>query len=192
MNADPRRYPLDRARALAHALVEALRPGCHRIEIAGSVRRGVPRVKDVELVAIPRFRHDLFGGKSESELGPVLDQLGREGKLAARTVSIHRKSGAVEHGHRMGERYKALVAVRSGIPVDLFLPQDPQEWGAALAIRTGPADFSKMLVTNALAVGLRCAGNVLRREDGTVVPTPEERDFFEAVGVRWCAPEERR
>jgi len=49
------RVPLADARVIAESLMAALGPGCERIEIAGSIRRGRPDVGDIELVAIPRI-----------------------------------------------------------------------------------------------------------------------------------------
>jgi DNA polymerase/3'-5' exonuclease PolX len=48
---------------IAQELVELLRDGCARLEIAGSLRRRRPEVGDIELVAIPRVQEetDLFG-----------------------------------------------------------------------------------------------------------------------------------
>jgi len=45
---------LAEARKLAEQMVERLRPACDKIEIAGSVRRGKPEVKDIEIVCLPR------------------------------------------------------------------------------------------------------------------------------------------
>jgi DNA polymerase/3'-5' exonuclease PolX len=42
------------ALAIAERTRAALAPYCDRIEIAGSIRRRNPSVKDIELVAIPR------------------------------------------------------------------------------------------------------------------------------------------
>jgi DNA polymerase/3'-5' exonuclease PolX len=43
------------AKRLADCLVKAIAPYCERIEIAGSVRRKKADVKDIEIVAIPRW-----------------------------------------------------------------------------------------------------------------------------------------
>jgi DNA polymerase/3'-5' exonuclease PolX len=40
--------------AIAEQCRAVLAPFCARIEIAGSIRRGKPQVKDIELVAMPR------------------------------------------------------------------------------------------------------------------------------------------
>lgn len=49
-----RRMKRKTALRAAQELLELLRPGVTRIEIAGSVRRGRATVKDLELVALPR------------------------------------------------------------------------------------------------------------------------------------------
>jgi len=48
---------MDHAQALtiAEQCRKALAPYCERIEIAGSIRRGKPQVKDIELVAMPKM-----------------------------------------------------------------------------------------------------------------------------------------
>ncbi len=89
---------------------------------------------------------------------------------------------------RMGDRYKALLY--RGIPVDLFIT-DAERWGCILALRTGPGDWNARLVTD-------CKRWFRRVEDGRVlhlgraVPTPEEADFFAALGVAWVDPWDRR
>jgi len=43
----------------ADQVAEQLRPFCKRLEIAGSVRRKAPEVRDLEIVCIPDTRHYL-------------------------------------------------------------------------------------------------------------------------------------
>ena len=188
-----RRYDLDTASFVAVGLSSTLAPACHRIEIAGSIRRRVSFVKDIEIVAVPLWDRDLWGTRADTTpLDLVLARLAEDGRLVPRDVIVNRADGSVERQRRMGDRYKALVAVRSGIPVDLFLPQSDEEWGACLAIRTGPGEYSKMLVTEALRRGLRCSGNLVRDQaTGKLIPTPTEEAFFAAVGVPWVKPEAR-
>ena len=88
--------PMDIGRALGIALrlVDDLESGCKRIEIAGSLRRGKPDVKDIEIAAIPRVTiepvKDMFGSDYdtveifhfEEHLGNLLDlELGWEWEL---------------------------------------------------------------------------------------------------------------
>jgi hypothetical protein len=47
---------LEIARTLAESLVFQMHRYCERIEICGSIRRGKPNVKDIEIVAVPRWK----------------------------------------------------------------------------------------------------------------------------------------
>jgi DNA polymerase/3'-5' exonuclease PolX len=44
---------LERAQKVADAVVKRLAPYCHKIEVAGSIRRRRPRVNDIDIVLIP-------------------------------------------------------------------------------------------------------------------------------------------
>lgn len=181
-------HHLVEAEAIAAKLRDALAPLCDRIELAGSIRRGVSLVKDIELVAIPKTERDLLGvvdPKMRTELDVKIDRLVESGKLAWR----------VRHdGQRIaqGSKFKALVAVKSGIAVDLFLVTPPASWGAIFAIRTGPWQYSRALVTMCQSLGLREHQGRLVRADGTEVDTPEEADFIRACGAEYVEPRERR
>lgn len=45
---------LEQAKIIAEKYLNILKPYCQRIQIAGSVRREKPEVKDIEIVAIPQ------------------------------------------------------------------------------------------------------------------------------------------
>lgn len=205
------RVPLAEAAQVARDLVAELSPWCERFVIAGSVRRRKETVKDIEAVAEPRFsrrgQRTLLGdGEPTSDLDIGLSReiecgfLARDDKLK-----------------RWGEKYKRLVHPVSGIPVDLFIVTPPAQWGVVLAIRTGPAAFSQALVTRARRMGMRTHEGALYRffdpetdheawtqgvdipiaadskktAPAVLVPTPDEKDFFEALDLRWFAPEDR-
>lgn len=180
------------AHAVATDLVGELADACYRIEIAGSVRRRKGEVHDIEIVAIggtaERLGADLWGGSVMVDLleERIAGLIGAD-LLAARAVEIRRRDGSVETGRRMGGAYKALLY--RGMPVDLFIA-DAERWGCIYALRTGPGDWNTRLVTD-------CKQWFRRVEDGRVlhlgkpVPTPEEADFFKALGVPWLEPWER-
>ena len=78
-------------------------------------------------------------------------------------------------------------------------------WGGALAIRTGPAEFSQGLVALALRQGKHVADGYLihghpKTEGGCpkgsrcplILPTLTEEAFFSALGLQWCEPRHRR
>ena len=183
------------AHAVAAELVGLLADACERIEIAGSIRRRKGEVHDIEIVAIPRVEErpgeDLWGEAMPTAVDLLRVAVGSGidmGVLTARAVEIHRRDGSTETGQRMGDAYKALVY--RGMPVDLFVTTADQ-WGCIYALRTGPGDWNTALVT-------RCKEHWRRVEGGRVlyhnrvVPTPEEADFFRALGVPWVEPQDRQ
>lgn len=186
MSATKDRRPLAEMRASAELLVSLWRASCQRIEIAGSIRRGKPDVGEIEIVAIQR----------RYELTARLDAW-----LAAGTCEVR----VNKRGNRLawGDKYRALTW--QGIPVDLFLTT-PDQWGLILLIRTGPGSVelgferwpggaNQYLVTQcdrggALPDDLRVADGRLWRGD-RVIPTPEENDFFQVVGLPYVEPDKR-
>jgi DNA polymerase/3'-5' exonuclease PolX len=173
------------AQDIAERLVSLLEPGCELITIAGSLRREKPEVKDIEIVAVPSMRPvdsvDLFGtpeGKEVNELDERINELVRIGQLHFDPIV-----------KRNGERYKRFMV--SGIVLDLFIA-DNSNYGNTLAIRTGNADFSRLLVTPRRSGGLM-PGN-LKQADGylwdgnNIVECPSEEAYFEALSIRWVEP----
>ena len=190
------------ALGVAQALVDDLSPACVRIQIAGSLRRGAAEVKDIEIVAIPKpgtetVTKDLFDHVIDSSIISSIEA--RTGLLWGRGDWKWRKD---EFTKRWGPRYKRLRH-DTGICCDLFLT-DKRRWGYQLAIRTGPAMFSKALVTLALRLKYHCTDSLLhqhpkidkiRCEKGEkcplIIPTPGEREVFEALGLPWVEPADR-
>jgi hypothetical protein len=105
-------------------------------------------------------------------------------------------------------------------PVDLFQVIHPRQWGVIYAIRTGPGDFNKLLVTNQWFGGAcprdrKVAGGRVwfiapdRKDlarmpaskfarlaergeiDASMIPTPTEEDFFRQMDIPCWPPEER-
>lgn len=174
------RLPLQTAYRVAMQVVEALKPGCDRIQIAGSIRRKRPTIGDIEIVAIGAETLDLFGHPCGSLLNNVIDDLVRQGRLLP--------------GRCDGPRYKQFGLHNCGLGLDLFLAH-PANWGLILALRTGPAAFSQRLVTaesrgGLLREGLRVADGMVWNAESRAVPVPEEQDFFELAGG-WVEPSRR-
>ncbi|RLC82109.1 MAG: hypothetical protein DRI81_00600 [Chloroflexi bacterium] len=175
------------AKGIADGLLQDLAPYCERVEIAGSIRRGKAEVGDIEIVAEPVLSLDLFGAPSP---GPCA----LDGAIAGMV-----RSGYLGEAIKNGLRYKQL-ALPQGIKLDLFIVRPPAQWGVIFAIRTGPADFSRWLVTQRKLGG--ALPSYCRVKDGgvhhgltgksTPVPMPEEIDLFNFVGLDWLAPENRK
>jgi len=183
---------LKQARKIGMQVVEALTPRCERIAIAGSVRRDKPDPKDVEIVLIPAetdVQVDLFTRKV---LPYSLDQV----VLTAMLDDLLVLDPQVK---RDGPKYKRFIHVASGAVVEIFAAEEGN-WGYIWALRTGPADFMKLVVTPRIMGGalphMRCLhdGWVWRRTPGgedVRVWCSEERDFFAELRLPWWAPEER-
>lgn len=201
MSATKNAIPLDVAQAVADRLIERFAPVCERIEIAGSIRRAKATIGDIELVAIPKTYRagqlDLFGqvvddGEPRSRLDDVLDEL-----LAADPPRIFRDPPKDVAGQpRWGRKYKCfwlhVNQAYGHVQVDLFAAT-PENWGAILAIRTGPAEFGKLLqahIKNSTPYRQQ-DGMLIREASGEVVPVPEEADYFRLAGAEWIPPAER-
>lgn len=165
---------------VANHIVEALRPACHRIEIAGSLRRKKEMVGDIEIVAIPKLHTNLIGEPMDtSEVDDLLANwpivLGKNGK----------KYKAFSFEWQPGWTFK----------VDLFLQPDPATWGYNFMVRTGSAEFSKAMVTPIEYGGHKPKGYEIREariyRNGVLLHTPEEEDIFRTWGMDFVPPEQR-
>lgn len=205
----PTRYGLLEAEAIALAIVERLAPFCERLAIAGSIRRRVAEVKDVELLAIPARRQQqpgLFEDLPVTVKAPPVDELDEAlGEMLGDLVVRKRpdRRGRTFWGpsdKRILWRYG--VGHADWIPVDLF-GASFETWGAKLALRTGPWELSKRLVTPRAQGGLMpddlqfTKGGLYRFDTQTnarfrtFVPTPDEATLFRELGLPYVAPERR-
>ena len=157
----------NKALEIAEKTKALLEPYCERIEIAGSIRRKKPNVKDIELVAIPKpYNVGLF----ESGIATVVNQWEKvRGELPC--------------------KYTQRI-LPEGINLDLFFA-DSENWGLIYAMRTGSADYShKVLATEWVKNGYKSEGGYLY-SNGERVPIPEEKDLFKLIGLHFVPPELR-
>jgi len=167
-----RLWPLADAQRIADRVRSELLPFCDRCEIAGSIRRRKPQVRDIEIVAIPKREPAWLPGETQ---------------VASEFVALVKRWPKVK-GEPDG-RYTQRT-LPEGIPLDLFMAT-PDTYGLILAIRTGSADFShRVLAKGWVRAGYRSEGGVLMKGD---VPTfvREERDLFALLGIPWVEPEGR-
>ena len=184
--------PLRAAQRFADELIAMLRPYCLRVEVAGSIRRGKARVKDIELLCEPIvdvLAVDLWGTPvaERVRLYEFLEAQRRVGVLEPRLDRNGRPA--------IGERYQRLVY--RGVALDLFICRPPAQFGLLYVIRTGPGEFSHRLVTQRRFGGLLPDGwhvrdGALHDAHGNVVETPDEWDVFRVLGLDWIPPHERR
>lgn len=171
----------------ANEFSQLIRDVCERLEFAGSLRRHKEYVGDIEIVLVPkRMKQAVLAG-----LWP-LDA--REYDLAEERLQKLRDDEIIQRGRWWGPRHKELFYLDASF--DLYIVRPPAQWGVILMIRTGPAEFSRRLVTPREYGGLMPAGFQFKDgalwRDSQVVATPEEEDVFRALGLDWIEPRDRR
>jgi DNA polymerase/3'-5' exonuclease PolX len=151
---------------IAKKCVEQLNPHCERIIVAGSIRRERLHVKDIELVVIPKpYEVGLF----ENGFASIVNSW--------------------EHckGHLPCKYAQRMV---DGIKIDIFIVEYGN-WGSQLAMRTGSAEFSHKVLGRAwVNKGYKMEGGYLTY-NGKPVATPNEREFFNRIGVDYIDPNQR-
>lgn len=153
------RVPAAEAAPIARRFVDLIKPYCDQLIVAGSLRRRLPTVADVEICVVPRIESvgvtvtDLFGETTTIEqrdtLHGFLDQC-----LEANVVQKRpRADGATFWGPRAkyltydGLPFDVFSAVNDWRKPDAVPTAEPDRFGIMLTIRTGPADYSHRLVT---------------------------------------------
>lgn len=179
-----------------------LQPFCSKINIAGSIRRKKPEVKDIEIICRPI-------------LAPVSnDNLFDSGEpkfdIISGFASAIAELGTIEKGNAKGKYVK--IALPEGINLDLFIP-DEADYYRQYAIRTGSADYSfKIIATGWRKIGWVGSDLGLRLEKDCIeTKTPDgkskwqcirdknnkppvwtsEEDFFKWLNVPFVKPEYR-
>lgn len=181
---------------LAHKVV-------HKCEIAGSIRREKPEVKDIEIVLSPVMEAscNLFGEDNQ----PVPSA----NFVKALSGIIAQVGGEITKGSLTG-RY-VQISLRVGITVDLFIIHNEGDFYRQLAIRTGNAEFShKRLATQWAKLGYVGTDiGLCRRDDCNFkksgeksiwIPKPgaqplgpweSEQDFFDFIRIPYVHPKMR-
>ncbi len=164
-------FLLEQAREIADELVSQLRPHCERIDIAGSVRRRAPVVKDIELVCIPKpYETGLF----RSGVAEVLEPMQK-----VRGDLQYRKCRYTQRIHP------------SGIKLDVFMPV-PLSYGMILAIRTGPASYSHYYLAHTWTrMKLKVDQGVMYSR-GKPVRFDTEQDFYTFLNLPYDEPWDRK
>ncbi len=202
------RRPYSTVKYIAEKVKERLEPYCEpgRCIIAGSVRRRQMWCGDIEIVCQP-----ITIEESERDLFGVVQERFRINEWSDAVVGMFK--GKVTVGDPTYGRYTSgLLDIKPSfgggqMQVDIFMPQ-PHDFYRQLAIRTGSADFSRVIETawvksgwRGTEDGLRCVEDYLIKGKEYVVkkginPTlpPEwasELEFFEWLGMAWTEPELR-
>lgn len=171
------KMPFEVATIYANEIITKLLPLCKRLAVAGSIRRCKPEIGDIELVAIPLPHLDMFNQETPDDHALNYYEWRGLGRIV-----------------KNGNKYKQ-IELYQGINLDLFIVTPPAQWGIQFLIRTGPADFSKRVVTQKKFGGLLPSN--FRVQDGAIwsnnhmIETPEEIGVFNLIGVPFIEPEQR-
>jgi DNA polymerase (family 10) len=160
------RVVLDRALAVADALVEALRahPMAERVELAGSARRMTDSVKDLDIIATASDPLGLATAATELDL-------------------VESATAATESGGRLRSH--------SGLPVDLRIVA-PDQFGNLLQHLTGSKQHNMALRDAAVRKGLHVSEyGVLDDETGQTHRCATEDEVYALLGMRYIEPELR-
>lgn len=192
-------YPLEVAQKIAVEICYKLQPFCEKINIAGSVRRRKPEVKDIEIVCVPKqeTQYDMFGTPFTS---------GRSTGFRDSVLAL----GEIIKGGTNGKYIQ--IKLPQGINLDLFIPDD-FDYYRQYAIRTGSADYAaKVIATGWKKKGWCGSDKGLRKiSDCIETKTPDgkskwkcvkqnaelppvwqsEEQFFEWLGIKYLQPKER-
>lgn len=154
------------ARAEAERLraVVAAHPDVLQVEIAGSIRRRMEIVRDVDLVAAVRGSPSIVAAAIANMRG-VKTVLGDGG----RTLRLRFEDGVLLD----------LACVR------------PEQFALALWRATGSIAHVKQVTERAASLGLSLAGDELRGSDGALLPVLDERALYAHLGLAYVEPEMR-
>jgi DNA polymerase/3'-5' exonuclease PolX len=168
--------PLSKARALAEKVCEELAPACDQLAIGGSIRRGLPMVGDLDIIALPR-------PGMEKELSRLFRSCAAIGGLIL--------DGAIS---------KRCLLRRSEIQCDLWVARQatmdliaplPCNWGAMFLTYTGSKEHNLKIVQRArnLDKTFRPGWGVVE-ESGRVYATTED-EIFAALEWDFVEPADR-
>lgn len=162
---------ISEARVIAQEFIGLIDAYCRRVEVAGSVRRAKPEVKDIEIVAI-----------FEDGWTDYLDALVEAGVI---TKATYGATGS----NRWGQKYRGLMYQSARIEI---FAADETNWGYLLWLRTGPGEANEHVMKHIKATGspVSARGGYWWRGDERL-DTPEESDVFALLGIDPIDPVDR-
>ena len=180
-----------------------------RAFLGGSVARRYAMVGDLEIMIEPAYgppigtktgQQSLFEPEETAEAVNLFNH-----KLQTMLDDIPLLTLGEKDGPRQKKFYFPVPRDRPHLPIDLFMA-DPEQWGIVKQIRTGPGKkFNRPLMTwlkdinhhvsdgrlhahKKFEDGPKNDGKCQRPKCRLIIPTPTEKDFFEALGLEWIPP----
>jgi DNA polymerase/3'-5' exonuclease PolX len=185
------KFPREKALKVADEIYKLLLPYCERLKVAGSLRRGLSHVSDIEFLAIPQYYKipvTLFGDETKVDL--VDEQLNKW--ITAGYIS---KRLSVRDTECWGPFNKLAVHTDSGIPVDFF-STSPEKWWNALVVRTGGkrSNLALTMAANKKGYSFEAYGSGFHKltDHSKRVEMGSEKEIFDFVGLPYWPPNRRK
>ena len=188
-----------KARKIADEVAHMVGKYAKKVAIVGSVRRGEKKVKDIDLLVIPNMIEtpiqytmmvDADGGVKR--INQTLRMLG--GEEDVRVVSS-------------GDKRVAFYYKEESIKIEIWMVFDPEQWGMAMVVRTGPEDVTKRVMSLALHHHWHVTQYILHLHSkekvgkggeckkhlicSMIASTRDESEAFNALGLDYLLPEAR-
>lgn len=160
-----------------------------RWEFAGSLRRECNECSDIEHVIIPKMGQiqkpdQMFAVPCFNLLFDRLDELVEAGAISKATYGESQVT-------RWGEKSRSFLC-GAGYRHEVY-SATPDNWGVVMAIRTGPWQLSKHLVTEIKKRNhtVKDGSQVFPIGRDEPISVKTEKEFFELCGVPFREPKER-
>ena len=204
MSSNENRLPYRIAAEAAKQICTAMLPHCHRVAVAGSLRRRKDTVGDIEIVAIPKWATEIDPTDLFAETSIDINLLYRDWASSTNLVKWI-KPGAVMTEWAVkpeGRYWRGLLndfasSEGSECKVDIFLTTT-ERWGVRYLLSTGSAEFNAEIVTHARRVGYvfdeGCLWQVGWKAEGerVLIKTPDEATVFHELGLEFVPPHLRQ
>lgn len=161
------RHLLSEARMAADTLFESIKgfPGVIRGEIAGSIRRWMETVKDIDILISTR----------DEDRDRIMDKF----------VTLPQIEAPIAKGNT-----KSSVTLKGGINADLRIVSD-QEFPYALHHFTGSKEHNVAMRGYARKINIKMNEYGLFKGDSENIPCLSETDIFDQLGMQYIPPELR-
>ncbi len=164
--------------AVAENMIELISSACHRVELAGSLRRKCVTVHDVDIVIHPIF--------TQMDVVDLFDSLHQ-------TIYIPEVlRNALVNYAKITDETKIIRFEMQNVPVELYLCEpDGNNFEALWQMRTGSAEHNRNLAVRArnqyllYRAGYGIFRDIERIDDGT------EAGIYKALGLDYPKPESR-
>lgn len=171
---------LAKAQHYAEHLLMWLAPYCERIEVAGSIRRGLANCNDVDLVCIPKMDIER----------DMLQEVTGERNLLWEFLTAHVAAGkaTIQSGGNQPGKYIILQLPKCQL--DVFFATE-ETWGTRFLCRTGSKEHNIWLATHAREQGFEWKPYEGLLRDGAFKRCRTESELYAQLSLGFIEPKNR-